>query len=165
MAREYARIVVRIWEDPEFRALAAVEQAVFFQLISNPDLSYCGIADYVPERYIGLASDMTKRRLVAALEKLAEQRFVVIDERTAEILVRSYVRHDGILKQPNVAKAMVNALRRVHSQALRASIVTELIRAKQDDPDAKGWLGVRSLDDELYSEICSKASLVGSVNP
>jgi hypothetical protein len=165
MARDHARIAVRVWSDPDFIALKPDAQLVYFMLISNPDLSWCGVADYVPTRFLRLSDGMTARRFEVALEALRANRFVLIDERTAEILVRSYVRHDGLLKQPNVAKAMVKAVERTHSDALRDAVLIELVRAKREDPVAKGWRGVEVENKELFAYICEKASGNPSGNP
>lgn len=168
MARDHARISVDIWSDPDWKTLEPVAQLVYIMLTSSPDLSYCGIHPLVPERLATKSSGMTGRRFRTALATLAAKRFVVVDETTAEILVRSYVRHDGVLKVPNVAKAMVKALARTHSTALRGVIVDELVRAQKDNPDAKGWHGVKAESPELFEVICGKAfsnpSGKGSVN-
>lgn len=165
MARDHARIAVRIWSDPDFIALKPDAQLAYLMLVSNPDLSWCGVADYVPARFVKLSDGMTPRRFEAAVDVLRARRFVLTDDRTAEVLVRSYVRHDGLLKQPNVAKAMVRAVARTHSATLRDAVVDELVRAKGDDPAAKGWVGVESEDPELYAHICLAANLNPSGNP
>lgn len=165
MAREHARIWVSIWEDQDFLDLEPIEQWVYFALCSNKDLSYCGVVDYVPERFMRLAKGLTKRRFTAALAVLRDANFVVVDERTVELLVRSYVRHDGILKVPNVAKAMVRALYRTHSRQLRDVVVAELVRARIEEPDAAGWRGVKSESEALFVDICAKASANGFGNP
>lgn len=165
MARDHARIYVEIWDDPDFVALESDPQLAYLKLISHKDLSWCGVADYVPSRFTKRTRGLTERRFKAALATLRAGRFVLIDEVTAEILVRSYVRHDGLLKQPNVSKAMVKAVHRIHSDDLKYAVIDELIRAKGEDPEAKGWGGVEKEDPELYAHICLKASLNPSANP
>ena len=49
MAREHAILIVSIWDDPDFIALEAMQQTVFFSLIANRDLSWCGVAPYLPK--------------------------------------------------------------------------------------------------------------------
>ena len=165
MARDHARILVSIWSDPDFTALDPAEQHAYLMLLSSPDLSYCGVLDLVPERYAGRAAGLTTRRFRAALDGLAKRRFVVVDDRTGEVLVRSYVRHDGVLKVPNVAKAMTKALMRTHSAKLRQVVVDELARAMRENPDARGWQGVAAVNPELFDQITEKAFENPSLNP
>ena len=165
MARDHARIWISVWSDPDFTGLAAAEQALYWMLISSPDLSWCGVVDLVPERFVDLSADLTRRKFVTALGVLRTKAFVIVDEHTAEILVRSYVRRNEVLRQPNVAKAMVRAMRKLHSAALRLALVGELARIRRDDPAAKGWHGVRAEDEDLFIEIGRKASQNGSGNP
>lgn len=165
MARDHARIWVSVWNDPDFTALTTLEQAVYWMLISSEDLSYCGVLDNVAERFTGLAADLTKRKFTAAVATLRQKAFLVVDDRTAEILVRAYIRRDQILRLPNVSKAMVRALRKVHSADLRQAVTAELTRIRRDDPEAKGWRGVEDESPYLFSEVCGMASQNGSGNP
>jgi len=117
-----------IW-DTDFVDLTMAEQLVYFMLVSSKDLSYCGVAPLLPKRLRLLASDMTERKARAALEGLAAKRYLVLDETTDEALVRTYIKHDGILKQPNMIRAMTRAFDRVHSEPIRKVIRFELGKA------------------------------------
>lgn len=162
MSRDHARVYLAIWDDPQWLALTSVQQIGYLALVSSRDLSYCGVAPLIPARYQDLSSDMTSRKFSAAIEGLESARFVVTDRSTAEVLVRSYVRHDGILKQPNVTKALVKALRLVHSDPLRAVVIDELARFYGERPGEKGWKGFADLDPEGFADIQAKASRKGS---
>lgn len=165
MARDHARLLVSIWDDPDFVSLATPAQSVYFSLISSPDLSWCGVAPLLPQRLIRNAFDLTERKVKQSMSDLAERRFLIIDPDTAEVLVRTYVRHDGILKQPNVTKALVRALDRVHSEALVEAVKVELGRLLSDEPDHKGWDTIRSGWPELFAELHAKATPNPSANP
>lgn len=165
MARDHARILVAIWGDPAWKALTSVQQLVYVALISSQDLSYCGVVPYIPARYLDLSSDMTERKFTSAVGGLEQGKFVIRDTRTAELLVRSYVRHDGVLKQPNVTKALVTALRKVHSEPLRDAIEAELVRLLAEQPDAKGWKGYGEADPEGFQNLMAKAYPNPSGNP
>jgi hypothetical protein len=162
MAREHARIYLTIWDDPSWTALTSVQQLVYVALASGADLSYCGVAPLVPARYQGISSDMSARKFLAAVDALEVTGFVVTDRDTLEVLVRSYVRHDGLLKMPNVTKAMVRALHKVHSPRLRDVVVNELARLYREQPNEKGWRGFADLDAEGFAEVVEKASRKGS---
>ena len=153
MARDHARLLVSIWDDPDWISLDSSAQTVYSSLISSRDLSWCGVAPLLPQRIVRLAKDLTERKVRNALADLADRRFLIIDDETAEILVRSYVRHDGILKQPNVTKALAKSLDRVHSETLVAAVKVELGRLLEDQPDLRGWDAIRSGWPELFAEL------------
>lgn len=165
MARKHARLMVSVWDDSDFVSLTSIEQNVFFALISSRDLSWCGVAPYLPKRLTRNASDLTERKVIAAIERLRATRFVVIDDDTDEILVRRFVHYDEVMKQPNVAKGMATAMKRVHSQHLSTVLVDELARELVEQPDFKGWAALRASFPELFAQVCEKATSKGSGNP
>lgn len=150
MARDHARIKIHIWDDPDFLALKASEQHAYFTMMSNKGLSRCGVLDNLPSRFVRLASDMTKPRWRTAVDGLAAARFVVIDEATEELLLRSYVRHDGVLDRVNMGKATGTAFEAVVSDALRRSIGDELARLMRHAPDLPGWKGLAETSPNAY---------------
>lgn len=150
-----------IWDDDDWTSLDTASQTVYSSLISSPDLSWCGVAPLLPQRLARGARDLTERKVRNAFAELTQRRFLIIDNETAEILVRSYVRHDGILKQPNVTKALVRAMDRVHSDTLVDAVKVELARLLIDEPDHKGWDTIRSGWPELFAELHAK----GQTNP
>lgn len=155
MARRHARLLLKIWDDDDWLALSSSQQITYLALLSSRDLSWCGVAPFIPRRLAKISSDMAERKAVANLATLAEARFIVIDHDTAEVSVRSYVRHDEFMGQPNVVKAMVKALDKVHSNVIRAVIVDELRRYLKEEPDLKGWGTVQATAPELFSELQS----------
>lgn len=165
MAREFARLMTSIWQDDDFIRLTSGPQLTYLALISSPDLSWCGVVPLLPQRLALLSVDVTERKIRNNLAALEGSRFVVTDTTTAELAVRSYVRHDNILRQPNVVKAMVKALNRVHSPRLRGVIEAELGRAHQQNPEAKGWPTIRSEAPELFARIQGTGSSNPSANP
>ena len=142
MARDHARIKTMIWDDPDFQKLKIDEQHAYFALLSNKGLSRCGVADFIPSRYEHLASDMTPTRFRAAMKGLRRANFVVIDDRTQEILVRSYVRHDGVLDRVNMGKATGTAFESVVSDEIKRAIGAELRTLLSVKPDLPGWIGL-----------------------
>ena len=140
--RDHARISLEMWSDPDFQALAPGEQRLYLLILTQPRLSFAGVLDWFPKRIAPLARDCTVRRIEREAAALEAARFIVIDHDTSELLVRSFVRHDGLLKQPNVAKAMVKDWQAIHSAQLRQVVVDELRRAYTEDRDLKGWPAV-----------------------
>lgn len=139
MAREYARVKVAIWADDEFRLLSDSAQALYFRLISSPTMSLCGVADWRPKRIAALTAGMNVDRVAEVGCELAEAGYIVIDDDTEEVLVRSFVRHDGLIKTPNIAASMVKDYAGVASRTLQGVIVHELHRLHDEDPGMTGW--------------------------
>ena len=142
MARDHARFKIKVWDDADFTALRVAEQHAYFALSSNRGLSRCGVITYIPNRFENLAADLTAARLKAAVTGLRAARFVVLDEHTQELLVRTYVRHDGVLDRLNMGKATGSAFEAVVSDSIRAAIGDELARLMKEKPDLEGWKGL-----------------------
>ena len=162
MARDHARLIVAIQDDPDWCDLTSSEQSTYVALLTNRDLSYCGVCPLIPERFVGTAKDRTARTFARDLARLEVPRFVVVDRETAEILVRTYVRHDGILKQRNITKSMIAAKRKVRSGVIVAAIDDELVRLYRDDPEAKGWVGFEEYDPDGFTQVQARAKRKGS---
>jgi hypothetical protein len=45
MAREFGRVNVTIWQDPDWRALPFPAQHLYLLLWTHPLLTYCGVLD------------------------------------------------------------------------------------------------------------------------
>jgi hypothetical protein len=171
MAHDHARIRLAIWNDDDFRALSCAAQHLYFMLLTHSELSYCGVADWRPARLAGKVGDWTADVVNAAASELIDRLYILVDERTEEVLVRSFVRHDGLMAMPKMAIAMTTAHTAVGSVPLRQVIVWELQRLHREDPKLKGWAPDRvaallknpSLDPSTYP--CGNPRSEGSPNP
>jgi len=139
MARKYARLMVTIWKDDDYKSLGLELQGLYNALLAYPDISWCGIIDYIPKRLIQIDKTLTEVSLWEKLATLHNHGMIAIDQSTDEMLVRTFIKHDGIMKQPNVAKAMAKAIDSVHSETLRDMIFYELGRLYIADPDMDGF--------------------------
>lgn len=139
MAREYARTNVTIWQDPDFRALPYPAQMLYYMLWTHPELSYCGVLDWRPAKLTGNAAGWTKKDLQACADCLEARHFIVTDDETEECLVRSWVRWDGLIRQPRLAVSFANAYAAVGSNLIRGVIVHELNKLRALEPGAEGW--------------------------
>jgi hypothetical protein len=152
LPRRYGRILTEIWKDSDFRALPQGAQRAYFMAVSQPDLLHCGVLPYRPSRWASLAADTHTQQLRRDVARLAADRFVVIDESTAEMFVRTYLRHDDVLKQPNVAICAMRQFEdQIESPLIRAAWLVELARAVTH-PDA------RILEDYRYKHAYKKAA-------
>lgn len=154
MARDHARIKTSIWADPDFLALRVAEQHAYFMLASNLGLSRCGVITYIPARFEHLAADLTAVKLRKAIDGLRDTHFAVIDERTQEILVRSYVRHDGVLDRVNMGKATGTAFEAVVSRRIKDAIGHEMARLMKERPDLPGWNGLAETSPKAHAMAC-----------
>lgn len=139
MPREYANMRSDIWGDDDWRDLSLHAQWLYELLMTHPTLTTAGVADWRPAKLAGLAKDATVSVVREAAEELAAAWFVVFDDETEEILIRSFLRHDGVLKKPNVAISMTKAFAAVASAEIRGVIVHELLRLSVEHPEWPAW--------------------------
>lgn len=158
MARDHARVKTSIWDDPDFIALRVNEQHLYLALMSNKGLSRAGVVDYIPSRFDKLAADLTAPKFIRAISGLSAARFVVLDERTQELLLRSYVRHDGVLDRVNMGKAVGTAFEAIVSVRIRRAIGDELARLMKDEPDLAGWTGLAATSPNAHAMACGMDS-------
>lgn len=157
MPRQYARVRVSIWQDLDFRRLSDPAQALYFRLLTSPSMNLCGVADWRPVRMAALTNGITADDVRQAEKELAEAGYVIADDETEEILVRTFVRYDGAIKTPNIATAMVKDYGGIASAYLMGVIVHELQRLREDEPELAGWSAIR--------ELLSKPSIIPSEMP
>lgn len=158
MARDHARIQTAIHLDGDWRKLDQAAQHIYYTLTSHPDLSYCGVIDYIPGRWTQLSAGLTDAKIKASVRSLERARYVVVDRKTNELLIRSFIRHDKILAKRNMGHACGRALGLVHSHGLRDAVLHELARLWNEAPDLAGWAGFREFDPEAYAMACAMAS-------
>jgi len=131
MARTEARIFSKVWsadEQTDFRQLTFGAQWLYWALLTQPELSMCGVMTEVSRRWATLASGVDVDDIEEWLGELAEGRFIVRDEATYEVCIRSFVRGDGVLRTPNLVVSMARAFEAVHSRTIREAIANEVNR-------------------------------------
>lgn len=145
MARDHACVYVSIWDDPQFVELSCMAQRLYFFLLSQRDLTYCGLLPLRVRRWASRSADSTPDDVAAALAELDAARFVVADHDAEEVLVRSYVRRDGLFRQPNVLAAALREAMAITSPALRVALAEELRRLPVDVTGAAPGLTAAAL--------------------
>lgn len=138
MARSYAQVYLTIWNDPDFKALSAAAQHLYFVMLTHPSLTSCGVMDWRENRLVKFCEDWDEEKLRAAAWALGQAHLIAVDPDTEEALVRSFVRHDGVLKSPNLTKAMVREHASIASSKLAELVSREVRRAIEMEPDLKG---------------------------
>lgn len=127
----YVKLLRSIWMDDDFRALPAAPQRLYMLLLSQPDVSHCGVLPLTPGRWGHLASDTDADSVRFDLLHLTHPEtleltvppFVLVDEGTEELLIRSYAKHDEGYKVPNIKKALVRSIEEVMSPRLRCAVI------------------------------------------
>lgn len=128
MAREYGKVLMSAWTDPEFTSLTRRAQGTFFFLVSQADLNRAGVLTMALNRWSSRCAENDRAVILNDLAELARARFVVVDEDEEEVLVRSFIRNDEGWKSPNIMVAVGAAARQISSETLRAVISAELAK-------------------------------------
>lgn len=135
MARSYAAIYHRIWADPEWRGLDINAQHLYVLLLSQPQVNLAGVLPLQLRKWASCVDGWDIGDVAKALDRLCDARFVLADEDTEEVLIRTLIRNDGSYKIPNVLKSLLQVAEGTQSQALRAELSAELGRL--DPPEGK----------------------------
>lgn len=161
MARDHARLQTAIWRQEDYRAHTVDAQWAYEALMSQEALTYAGVIDYRPGRIAALASDMTPPRVTRAIKSLEKSRHVIVDRQTEELLIRTYVRHDGVMDRENMGKAVGRALARVVSLHVQAAVIDELARLFGEKPALRGFVGIA----DLYPDVMDRVTAMSSTMP
>jgi hypothetical protein len=143
MARDHARFNIAIWQDPDWRTLPAPAQHLYMVLWMHPELSYCGVVDWRPGRLVSMSQGWDTDDIRALARCLEARHFIVTDDVSEEVLLRSWVRFDELLKQPRMAVSFANAYAAVSSNTLRGVIIHELRKLYRLEPQLPAWANPR----------------------
>jgi len=133
MARNFGRILSRIWDDRDFLALDASSQRLYVFLCTQSNLNHAGLLPMTLRKWAKKATDLTPERVRRDLAVLDAARFVVIDEDSEEVLIRTYVRNDDVWKMPRVMGSMVSGALEIESHRLRRALLLEMDRIPLDE--------------------------------
>ncbi|GAB3211288.1 hypothetical protein [Nocardia tengchongensis] len=139
MAREYARNPLWIWDDADYTDLSPVAQHLDFVLRHGPEISYCGRVDWRPARLVPRARGWTVGAIEAAAAEYEAAGFGLFDSATEEALVIKHIHWDELLRNPTMAVALVKAYQGLASRKLRAGVVTEVRRLREECPEYSSW--------------------------
>lgn len=137
--KDHARINLDIWGDDDWLDLTPPAQHLYFVLWTSPQLSYCGTGEWHPGKIASKAKGWTAAAVLAAGAELTKELFLVVDTETSEFVLRSWMKHDGLWKIPNMAVSMANARADLASRTLRGVIVHEAAKLAKRFPDLSSW--------------------------
>jgi hypothetical protein len=161
--RGYAQIFTSIWSDDDFRKLSLSAQRLYFVLLSQSDISYAGVLPLTERRWARCCTGTSRADIETTLEELEERQYVVIDHDTEELLVRSFMRNDGLWKQPKMLGVALREAVATASPHLRQALARELGRLREALATASGGPSEASGEDrraEMISD--AEKALVGT---
>lgn len=101
------------------------EKLLYVAILLEPTVNQAGVGARRVSRWAREA-EMTEAEVEKALAGLDEKRYVIVDEDTDEILVRTIIRRDGVAEKPNMLWAAVRQAVLVESPRLRKVLADEL---------------------------------------
>lgn len=125
----YVRVQRDIKLDDDYLALTRDAQWLYGALMV--DVDFIGVAEWKPSKMMKRSIGTTVLDVERAGAELQEKLFIVIDRDTEEVLIRTFVKYDGLYKQPNMCVAMVKAFRKIGSPEIRGVISHELNRISE----------------------------------
>lgn len=129
MSRAYAQTATAIWRpESDFNDLNSSAQRTYWLLYSQEDISAAGVLTLAVDRWAGNARDTTPDSIRSDLKELAGTRYVFVDERTQEILVRTFVKWDRGYNNEKRRPVIVRAALETRSPTLRSVLAEELTR-------------------------------------
>lgn len=126
MARSFAALYHRIWADPAWRALDVDAQHLYLLLISQNNLNLAGVLPLQVRKWSKCSHGWDEKVVADALDRLRATHFVVVDDDTEEVLVRTLVRNDGAYKTPGMLTSILKFAESIQSPGLRTVLAVEL---------------------------------------
>ena len=146
MPRREARLQVTMWTNRDFVALAAEDQRTYLMLVSQPTINLCGVVPLTLGRWARMAPDTPVDSLRASIGRLEAASFVVQDEDSDEILIRSFIRHDGVWRNQKTRAGALEQRGQITSPKILAALDGE-IRRLNDERDALSDAPSPGVDD------------------
>jgi hypothetical protein len=131
MARKEARVHVTIWQDADFVALSAEDQRTYLMAFSQPGISLCGVLPLTLARWARMASDTDADALRASIGRLERARFVVADYDTEELLIRTFICHDGVWRNEKTQAGAKAQRRHIVSRKVLHALDAEIHRLEE----------------------------------
>lgn len=139
MARDRANLRIDLWGDEDWRKLSMGAQHIYILILSHSTLNYAGVADWRPGRLAALTAGRTPDDIRRDAQELSKAAFIYADEVTEEVLVRSFLRHDGVIKHPRLHVSMAKDYAGISSSAIKAFVAFELQKLNTESPTLALW--------------------------
>lgn len=137
MGRPYAKLYRDIWADPDFTGLPVAVQYLYLFLLSQPNLNAAGVMGLTIRRWALVAGNVKPPDVEHGLTMLSDRKYVIADYDSEEVLIRTYIRNDGLWRIPNTLYAVLRDAEAVASPVLRLALATELASLPVDELTGK----------------------------
>ena len=135
-ARDHGRLPCKIWNDKTFRALPRTAQALYAQLSSDTAVNNAGILPLQVAKWAAGCVETTEREIEDDLGALSRAGYVVVDTDTYEVLLRSHLRDDGLLKHKYIFTNALRCAEAASSDQIRKALAIELYKLNRADATA-----------------------------
>jgi len=139
VAREFGKMWFSMYTDEDFARQPIGDKWLYQVLIGQPGMNYAGVQTINMRRWRKALRDGDAMPSEAEIEKrlirLEAREFVFTDDETGEVLIRSFMRSDKIVDQPNVLKSALRDAGHVESPKIAAVLLSEIERL--GDPKIK----------------------------
>lgn len=132
MAREFGKLLFGMFVDDDFTRQRQFDKLLYVALVGQPAFDHAGIA---PVNFRRLAkalrdgpTEPTRDDLLAGFARLERARYTYLDIDTGEVLIRSFMRSDGVVTRPNVLISALKSCLHVESQKLATVLRSEVSR-------------------------------------
>lgn len=143
MARDRANLRIDMWADGDVRKLSLGAQHLYMLILTHPTLNYAGVGDWRPGRIAALTGGRTRADVERDAQELQQAHFIYADEETEEVMVRSFLRHDGVIKHPRLHVSMAKDFAGISSEDIRAFVAFELRKLNREQPELALWADAR----------------------
>lgn len=145
MARKEARIRTSVWRNTDFTGLTIAAQGTYWMLTSQPNVTLAGVLPLQPTRWARLTGDGLTV-IPQALAELEERRYVVVDRATEELVIRTFVRSDEVMKSVKVRRGFWSAYLSIASDRVRAVVLEQVSDDHRAEAVENGWVSPADLD-------------------
>lgn len=164
MARDRASIRLDMWGDGDWRDIPMNAQHLYMLLLSHPKLSYAGVTEWHPGKLAAMTAGVTADQIISAAAVLESQNFIVVEPATDEVLVRSFIKHDGLMKQPKLVVSMTTAYAAVASRKIQMVIAHEVQKMREREPALRAW-DVKQVQTILAAKAKPGAEVTPALTP
>jgi hypothetical protein len=125
--RPFAKMYRKIWSDEEFLNLDEGPQRLFMLLLSHPSTTLAGTLSLRIRPWSRLARDSTPDAVRANILTLDERCFVVADENTEELLIRTLMKNDTLWnRSPKTQLGILRHCLKAESPRIRLVMADEI---------------------------------------
>jgi len=159
-----------LWTEDSVKDLSVHQQWLYTLLRHSTDANRCGVIPWRPARIAKLASDGNPVLVRKTGRQLVTTRHLVLDEDWEEVMVRTFIRHERILRLPYVAAQLTRDFADLASPTIRIVVLSELRRmwdlTDESSAERKGLRLVLGVDPRaLYSGGEQIDRIRGAVHP